>query len=210
MNREKIDRFWASRTKVEDPRKATHFKDDDMHIFDLELIQRYAGPESEVLDLACGTGCHTNLLAPQVKSIKAVDKFGKFLESVADNTNVTTEQCDVLHYEDEKRYDLILVLGLMNYFSDSEAFKIYGMCKKLLKPEGTLIVKHACGVEDDVLVDTYSEQLKENYYALYRHVKKEQNLLSEHFQIETVDIYPERLNPWRNTHFYAFVCTRDQ
>ena len=206
MDRVKVDRFWKSRTKVSNSRKATHFKDDDTHIFDIELIMKYILPESEILDLACGTGCHTNILASSVKSIKAVDKFDTFLDAVIKVPNITTECCDVLSYEDKNLYDTILVLGLMNYFSDSEALKIYEKCHGLLKTGGTLIVKHACGVKNDVLVDKYSKELKENYYALYRHLKKEQQLLSQFFSIETIDIYPKRLNPWENTHFYAFIC----
>lgn len=210
MDREKVDRFWQSRTEVADSRKATHFKDDDTHIFDIELIRKYISTTSEVLDLACGTGCHTNVLAQEVKSIKAVDKFDTFLEDVIKAPNVTIACCDVLSYEDKNQYDTILVLGLMNYFSDSEASKIYKKCRGLLKREGTLIIKHACGIEEDILVDKYSNELKENYYALYRQLDKEQQLLSQFFSVETIDVYPKRLNPWDNTHFYAFICRTSQ
>jgi len=207
VNRTRIDSFWEERTKISDPRIATHFKHDDTHIYDLKFIRQFANQDSSVLDLGCGTGCHTNILRDTVKSIKAVDKFESFLSFVTTAKNVSTQKSDILDYEDSNLYDIILLFGVMNYFSDKEASLIYKKCKKLLKPKGSLLVKHACGANEDILVDKFSKEMNTNYYALYRHVKKEQQLLSEFFTVKIIDIYPDELNPWDNTHFYAFVCT---
>ena len=209
VDQSKIDRFWKSRTKVEDTRVSTHFKDDDTHLFDLNLIKEYCSLNTRVLDLACGTGCHTNAIAHLVKSVKAVDKYDAFLRSVSKVDNVTTKQSDLLDFHDTNSYDLVLLLlGIMNYFDDDQARAIYQKAANLVEASGTVIVKHACGVKEDVLVDSYSKEIGDNYYALYRHLEREIALLEEFFTVDIINIYPKRLNPWENTHFYAFVCKR--
>ena len=43
----------------------------------------------------------------------------------------------------------------------------------------------------------------------YKKVEKDEELLKEFFQKVTIkDIYPKRLNPWPNTHFYAFIASK--
>src|SRR3989338_2588233 len=207
ITRKKVDAFWKKRTKIEDARVSTHFRDDDMHVFDLRLIKKYITPKTRLLDLGAGTCYHANRLANKVAYIKATDKFGEFLKYCNIGPNFETEAADALTYNDGKKYDVILLLGVLNYFDDEEALQIYRNCSEMLANGGTLIVKHQSGIKDDVVVDKFSEVIGDNYHALYRHKKRDEALLKKYFNVEVIDIYPKRLNPWPNTLFYAYVCT---
>ncbi len=117
---------------------------------------------------------------------------------------------DVLTFVPTKTYNLITAFGLMNFFSFEEAEAIYRMVFKCLKNSGTFIVKHQMGVCEDVLINGYSNELGCEYYANYRWIENELNLLSKvGFKIsEVVDIYPDEFNRWKNTKFYALVCEK--
>lgn len=206
MDKAKIDEFWNRRASITSPRIATHFKEDDTLDYDVSLIESLLSADSKVLDLGCGTGAVTNRIADKVQEICAVDKQAGFLEHITRSPGVRTVQSDVLGFFDTQRYDMILLFGVMNYFSEREAEEIYANCSAMLSDGGTLLVKHACGVQDTVVVDQYSEEIQDHYHAVYRHVDIEQRLLCKQFKVEKVDIYPDHLNRWENTHFYAFVC----
>ena len=76
----------------------------------------------------------------------------------------------------------------------------------MLTEHGVLIVKHQCGVKEEIVVDKYSDELQTHYNARYPSVGEERALLQEHFQTEVIDVYPAEINRWENTHFYAYVC----
>jgi len=206
MDKGKIDAFWNRRANVSDPRLATHFKHDNTLEYDIQLIEFYLKEEAKLLDLGCGTCAITNYFESKVNFICAVDKHEGFLQHCSNSNKIELIISDIASYRDDRKYDCIIIFGVMNYLSEDDARSLYERCQKMLTKRGVLIVKHACGVEEDIVVDKYSEAISDWYYAVYRWVDKEKNLLSEYFNVKIVDIYPPELNPWENTHFYAFVC----
>lgn len=209
INKSKVDNFWKRRTEIKDPLVSIHFKIDNTHTFDEKLVNEYVKKNYSVLDLACGTCFLANRLTSKVKFIKAVDKYGKFLKYCNRSENLITVEKDIINFKDKIKYNVILLFGIMNYFDDIDAVKIYENCKKMLKKNGVLIVKHQCGINEDVVVDNYSKIIDDNYHAVYRELKNDKRLLHLFFKkIKIIDIYPKKLNPWKNTHFYAFVCQK--
>ncbi|OPA75647.1 hypothetical protein BVG16_20130 [Paenibacillus selenitireducens] len=210
LDKEKIKVFFERRAQVEDPNLATHFKDDDTIDFDIELINKYINESSKVLDLGCGPGRITNRLEPHVSYIKSVDNQEKFLEHCIQSPKIKTVVSDLPYFLEPSKFDVILLFGVVTYFNDEEVQKIYKNCYHMLADEGILIVKHACGINDDVIIDKYSEQIGEWYHVFYRHIENDIQLLdqSDFYITNKIDIYPERLNPWENTHYYAFVAKK--
>ncbi|HLC94587.1 MAG TPA: class I SAM-dependent methyltransferase [Patescibacteria group bacterium] len=209
MNRKKIDRFWKERTKIKDPRVATHFKHDDTHVYDLRLIKKLIKPDTEVLDLACGTCYISNQFVDQVRYIKAVDKFPQFLKRCKKTPKMETVTCDILTFTDRKKYDLILLIGIMLFFDYQDSEIIYRKCHALLNKGGIMLARHQCGVKKDVVVDKYSQTVGGNYYAQYKHFDKELQMLEKIFKkVTVVDVLPKHLNPWPDTHHYAFICKK--
>lgn len=208
-HRSKIDRFWSNRTKIDDPVVSTHFKVDGSHDIDFEFIRQFVASGSRVLDLGAGSCVVAQRLAGVVDQVVAVDKFGSFLQMAEKHPNLILHESDILDYEADEKFDLCLLFGVMNYFDEEESQKIYSKIEDILDDNGVLLIKHQCGVDDDVVVDRFSENLNTEYFAFYRAWAKEKSLLDKYFDnVEVIDIYPRALNVWENTHFYAFACRK--
>ncbi|WP_426333561.1 class I SAM-dependent methyltransferase [Paenibacillus silvae] len=209
LDKNKVDSFFKRRAKITDPELATHYKKDDTIYFDLNLIEEYIADDSVVLDLGCGPGRMTNKLEQKVSYIKAVDNQAEFLSHCINSSKVEKVVSNIVDFQDSNKYDVILLFGVLNYFNDDEVEVIYANCKKMLKEDGVLIVKHACGEVENVIIDKFSEQINDWYHVLYRHIDQDRLLLSQAgFSFSMVDVYPPRLNPWSNTHYYAFIAKK--
>lgn len=209
LDKEKIDNFWQRRAALSDPRIATHFKHDTALEFDIALVRKFLLTQAHVLDLGCGTGAIAKSIAAECAYIRAVDKVSQFLDYCSVHKNISVLEADIASYHDEHKYDLVLIFGVMNYLTEIESKAVYRNCYDMLKPGGVLIVKHACGINEDVFIDKFSTEIDDWYHAIYRHYKTERQLLNQVFtQLEMIDIYPPELNKWPNTHYYAFIAKK--
>ena len=203
-----VDEFWEGRAKIEDARLATQFREDDSLSYDVALVKQYLPNNARILDLGCGTCTLTNELIPYASYIRGVDKRPGLLKFSKGGKNFETIVGDISEYRDDKKYDVILIIGVLQYIkSDKIIENIYNNCKHMLADNGYLIVKQQSGVEEDVEVNQYSEHLKVKYYSLYRHKNKDEALLrNQGFDVEIINIYPSNMNHWSNTHHYAYIA----
>ena len=113
-------------------------------------------------------------------------------------------------FNSNKRYDVVTGFGILHYFDKQEAVKIYENSLSMIKENGLMIIKNQFGVDIDVTVDGFSNNIGRNYYSNYRQVNDEINLLKDiGFNIvEKHNIYPSELNKWYNTHYFALVCRK--
>ena len=98
----------------------------------------------------------------------------------------------------------------MHYFNELEAKKVYGNLYCILKNTGRIIIKNQFALKEDVTIEHYSKELDKNYFANYRSIKKECQLLANvgFRNFEIIDIYPPKKNRWSNTHFYAITAQK--
>jgi trans-aconitate methyltransferase len=200
--------FWLSRTAVEGPRAARFHGDHDQ--YDLAAIAEHGQDAQTVLDLGCGTCVIPNLLVDRLGlTVHAVDYVPEFLTHALDDPRLTTEVGDVRTYRGDSTYDLILLLGVINYLEPEERRDLYGRCAAMLAPGGALLVKAQMGVDETVEVDTFSEQVGTRYRAKYPHLDGEVALLDEVFGAVTVtDPYPPSFSRFDNTHFHHLIARR--
>lgn len=180
----------------------------DYTAFDADFIMKHANDSSEILDLASGTGLAIDKYYNAVGHIDAVELFPEFSKFITESPNISVFNDDVTKFSPIKKYDLILMFGMVQYFSESEIKSIYKRYKKYLKPSGKLIIKNQFGVKKDVVVSGLSKELNKPYYSEYRHIDKEVATLSSigFTTVKVHDIYPPEGNRWDNTHFYAIVA----
>lgn len=183
-------------------------KNSDFSQIDAEFILKLATKDSQILDLASGTGLIINKIYNKVGKIFAVEPFKNFTKFIEKSSNIQIINENIFTFIPNQKYDLITLFAVMHYFNEEEAIKIYAKYLPFLKNKGKIIIKNQFGINEDVLVNGFSEELQTNYYAQYRHIYKEVKILEAigYKNIEVFDIYPPECNRWDNTHFYSIVA----
>lgn len=187
----------------------TRNKAKDFSAFDIAFMKARASNDKTLLDLGSGTGLLINSLIEDFKHITAIEKYENFSKFITQSHKIEIINTDVLGLElAQKEFDTLSLFGVMNCFNADEAESIYKNIIRYLKPDGQLIVKNQFGVDEDVTVEGFSEEIGTNYYSNYRHLDGEIELLTRcgYTNIEVFDIYPAEYNRWDNTHFYALTA----
>ncbi|XZE45065.1 class I SAM-dependent methyltransferase [Pirellulaceae bacterium SH467] len=208
MDLQKIQDFWQARTKVADPRLATNYRNDGRLQIDVDFITERLPPHAHILDLGAGTCTLAQELLPIASRIIAVDKFEGFLNRAPIDAKLETVCSDAATFLVDMRFDAILLFGVVNFLTVEAEASLYKNCATMLAADGVFIVKNQCGIEKEIVVDKFSEELQCNYHARYPSVENQQGLLSQHFDTQLFDIYPNHINRWSDTHFYAFECRK--
>lgn len=204
-----IDEFFRKRFNLEDNYIVSRYSKNNRDEFDFNFILKYLSDNTTVLDLGCGTGVLEEKLAPYVKQIIGVDKYQEFIERAfrADNIEYIVSELSQLNISE--KYDLVLLFGVSMYLSDNEFDKLIDKIILLMKKQSTLIVKNQWGVDEEVIINKFSEELQSIYYAKYRKLADICKYLSNKgFSVQVHDIYPPNLNKWSTTHEYALVLKR--
>lgn len=206
---EKSLKFWEELAqKTKDPYSVKLASQNDFTDIDAKFILTHCTPNSEILDLATGTGLTVNKIYKKIKHITAVEKFINYTNFIEKSENIEIVNEDIKDFTTDKKFDLITMFGIVSYFNETEIQNIYRKYKQMLKDNGKIIVKNQFGVEEDVLIEGYSKELETDYFSDYRHIEKEKTILQNlGFQNVTLtDIYPPECNRWDNTHFYAITA----
>ena len=115
----------------------------------LEIMRSYFRPDSEVLEMGCGTGSTALAHAPYVKHILATDispgmiDIAKAKAKAGQIENITFETRAVDDHDIvASRYDVIMALNLLHLLKDPEAAIIAAY--QGLKPGGVFVTSSAC------------------------------------------------------------------
>lgn len=211
MDNNKALEFWKTLASSNPDEKTVKVNPiNDLTHIDANFILRYVNENTDILDLASGTGLTINRLYDKVRHIDAVELFPEFSKFIKSNPKITVINQDIVEFQTEKKYDIITMFGIVSYFNEEDIKKIYYKYFDTLKPGGKLIVKSQFGVKEDVEVSGFSQELQKDYFSLYRHLEKEVKILESvgYKNIDVVDIYPPENNRWDNTHFYAIVAEK--
>lgn len=202
--------YYDEMAKTISSAQETRNKAPDFSAYDIAFVKQFQNANHALLDLGAGTGLLLNGVMDGFDKVTAVELYPSFSQFITDAPHLTIVNENIMTFDTSDRFDLVLLFGVMNCFNAEEAATIYANCAKFLHPGGRVIVKNQMGVNDDVLVDTFSEELGKTYFSSYRHPDSEKALLSDAGLItETVtDIYPDTFNRWDNTRFMALVAQK--
>ena len=209
MNKVAKEIFWDN----VDPNSttATRFRDGkERLIYDVEFVKKFIPQNGAVLDLGCGTGVMTLELKKYASIVYAVDYIAAFLDKIPDQEGLIKRVSDANTFcEKENFFDVITIFGAIQYNVGKDLIMIYENCYKMLKKGGVLLVSGQLGVNNTVTINNYSHELKSNYYAEYRTVKQETDLLdSVGCSTRVEDILPEKFNRFENTKFHCLVAEK--
>ena len=202
--------YWENlASKIKSPEE-TKNKRPDTSDLEIEFLKNYVDSNTSILDIGSGTGLIINKLLPFVKHIIAVEKFEGFTKHIVEAENMMVINSDLIDFKIRKQFDIILCTGVAQCFTRPVMEGIYTNMFQMLKKGGKLMLRIHSGLEEDVIINNFSEELQTNYFAEYRQKDKEIQLLNSigYESIEVHDIFPDTLNVWNNTRHFYFVCTK--
>ncbi len=115
----------------------------------LDKTREYFSPQTEVLEIGCGTGSTAIAHAPYVKHIRAVDISEKMIaiakeKAGSENIDNITFDCAAIDDLDvaDASLDAVLALSILHLVSDRD--DVIADIHRLLKPTGVFISSTAC------------------------------------------------------------------
>ena len=146
MTEDRTRRFW---NKSADKYARRPVSDQATYERKLEISRNYFNPESEVLEIGCGTGSTAIAHAPYVGHIRATDLSSRMIEIAADKAGqagVANVDFEVSVIEDLKvsaeSVDVVMAHSVLHLVEDRYA--VLGLIQGWLKPGGVMIASTAC------------------------------------------------------------------
>ncbi len=139
-------RFWD---KIADRYSKRPITDEASYQKKLQITRKYFRPDTEVLELGCGTGSTAIAHAPYVKHIHAIDISSKMIaiaQGKADAekaTNITFAQSTIDAFRaPDQTLDAVLALSVLHLLENKE--EVIAKVHRILKPGGIFVSSTAC------------------------------------------------------------------
>lgn len=119
----------------------------------LELTRKYLTPESEVLEIGCGTGSTAVLHAPYVKHIEGIDYASNMIAIANEKVKRQSIPNAIFNVEDVKnlaaknrQYDAVLGMNIIHLLGQKDQKLALKNIHSLLKPNGFFISSTICSL----------------------------------------------------------------
>lgn len=137
--------------------------------FLLRHLEQWGTPWGKVVDLGCGNGDWTVMLAERGREVIAVDFSQSLLDSVQrrleskGHKHVTYVHGDAAGFEFPPGCDLIVLGAVLQYLEDAECHAVIARAAAALSPQGVLYVRTTTTRRVDV-----KRNCTDDYQAIYR------------------------------------------
>ena len=235
LDYEKTKAFFRNRSeKYNDanPYAATMFQDDhpelvvkrDKYEKDKLYPLLKLNANSKILDLACGIGRWADMAAKVAEKYVGID-FSEELISIANSRNkapnISFRTGSALELptvlDSTEKFNRILIVGLFMYLNDEDIFSMLRELSNYCEPDSIICIRDPMGIKERLTVrDHFSNELKDDYHAIYRTRDEvldilDKTLLQEGFVIseESFLFDDKELNNRIETAQYYFVLERN-
>lgn len=134
--------------------------------------------ESKVLDIACGIGRWADALPCDIAEYCGID-FSPELIQIANERNEKDNfnfyvgsalQLNKILIENNKgKFNKVLLIGILMYLNDEDIEVLLHQAEQCCAEHATICIREPIGIEGRLtLKDFYSEELADNYNAIYR------------------------------------------
>jgi 2-polyprenyl-3-methyl-5-hydroxy-6-metoxy-1,4-benzoquinol methylase len=208
LKKEVIKSFWRNQS-----RKASNRWTSDA-VLDFEtsyLMEKRNQLKNTVniLDLGSGAGELSKSIQKPGDFLTAVDyeeNFSRFFEK---RDNQTFQATDLTEFESQERFDLILLFGVVNYLTKEEESKVYRVIHEHLASIGVAIIKHQVSYTDEIIINTYSNELESQYSARYPSHKEQVTELKTLFGNVEILEYNQKFNKFEDTFQAAYFVKKN-
>lgn len=181
--------------------------------------------QARVLDLACGIGRWSDAITTDIDEYCGIDFSENLIELAKKRIHETNRFFyvgsasgfrDVLTEHQRGGYNRILLIGILIYINDDDLFSVMNQLAETVEEHTVICIREPVGIDERLtLKGFYSEELKDNYNAIYRTRDEllnvfEKTLMTAGFQLtESGFLFSEdALNNRKETAQYYFVLER--
>ncbi len=135
-------------------------------------------PEAKVLDIACGIGRWADAMPQDIEEYCGVD-FSEELIQIARKRNIRDNCCflegavdeieNVVTQNNKGKFNRILMMGILVYLNDKELENAFAQIERICQEHAVICIREPIGIKERLtLKDFFSDELKDNYNAIYR------------------------------------------
>jgi len=201
------EKFWISRNEY--PPVIYNFQ---RRYLDLGIILDHIDDVESILDLGCGEG-QVLLMLRELTAIKdyyGYDLSKTFIDNLilrwGNNTpKLIAQEMNFTKFDDFPTTDMCVCMGVALYVLDDKILK-----DTLSNLKSNIFIFRApCSMNDRVDINKFSKEFNANYAAVYRTIPEYISILSDSFNIESIDrCYPDSIESKHGTKQFFFICKR--
>lgn len=111
-------------------------------------------------------------------------------------------------------YDLIIISGLLIYLNDKDCLKMLQQMAEFTAPHGQIYIREPVAVEERLTLNQfYSEELADDYSAIYRNESEMRNYIEQAFGgdfrvVEAGPLFPDNLEKRAQTRQHFFILQK--
>lgn len=144
-----------------------------------------------VLDIACGIGRWADAIKIDIKKYSGFD-FSRELVEIANKRNIRNnfsfcegdvkEVENILLSKKEGKYNTILMIGILMYLNDGDLLDVLGQIERSCDVHAIICIREPLGINNRLtLKNDFSEELQDNYNAIYRTREELMEFLDDSF-----------------------------
>ena len=185
---------------------------------ELKKINAFLPSETKknVLDLGCGVGYWSFILANKFDKVLGVDFEEKMIDLANERLinssvkNLSFKCSEASSFKSSDEFDLVFISGLLIYLDDDSIKQLLTNIDSYTNGKSVLLLRDGTGIKSThVLDNVYSEALKSKYSAIYRTSEQYKSLFSSiGFEIiSETDMFDEGspLNKWKETRLRLYL-----
>lgn len=134
--------------------------------------------KSRILDIACGIGRWADAVEVEVEAYCGIDFSGELIE-IANKRNkkenfsfyegAISETDKVLWKNGKGKYNTVLMVGILMYLNDQDLLQTLQSVERACEEHALICIREPIGISERLtLKDFFSEELQDNYNAIYR------------------------------------------
>lgn len=153
---------------------------DESNKIEKKIIKPYLniGKQHKVLDIGCGVGRWAEDIIPTCNQYMGVDfstemirVASKYFERYSNAKFINSAFQDIFTNKDicNQKFDTVIIVGVSMYINENDLKQCYEKLSKILNKGAIVYIEESVAVQERLtLNDIWSENLNDNYNAIYR------------------------------------------